>query len=396
MRIVVFAYACEPGKGSEPGAGWALAQMIATFAEVHVITRENNADKVEEAHPSLPNHDRMTFSFVEGPVWARRLKKGQRGIRFYHSLWQLAALREARRLHASNPFAAAWHITIANAWLGSTGGRLGIPFIFGPVGGGVTAPWRLVRALGWRASLFEVGRIAARMLWRNLNPLAHSALKRATLVLVQNKETLAWLPRRYQSKAVIFQNSVMEAEVSPPHVRLPRSPVACFAGRLNTWKGAAIAIRTVASTPDWRLILLGEGPEHARLQALAHELEVADRVEFRGRVPHPELFRVMCEESDAFLFPSLHDDAALAVAEAVACGLPVICLDIGGTPVIAGERAIAIDPHGAPKTVVKELAAGLEKARSLPQSAEVAARVSLSARARALRALVADHLNLVT
>ncbi|HWL64775.1 MAG TPA: glycosyltransferase family 1 protein, partial [Actinomycetota bacterium] len=117
MRIVVFAYACEPGKGSEPGAGWALTQMIASFADVHVITRSNNQARVMSAGTHFPGGDRLTFSFVERPAWARRFKKGQRGIRIYHSLWQLRALKEARHLHERVPFDAAWHITIANAWL---------------------------------------------------------------------------------------------------------------------------------------------------------------------------------------------------------------------------------------------------------------------------------------
>ncbi|HWL65045.1 MAG TPA: glycosyltransferase, partial [Actinomycetota bacterium] len=261
--------------------------------------------------------------------------------------------------------------------------------------GGVKAPWRIVRALGWRAAIFEITRLATRSMWMTFNPLARSALKRAKLVIVQNKETREWLPQRYHPKTVIFQNAVMEGAVAPtPNAKPDGYPLACFAGRLNTWKGAAIAIRTIAATRDWHLVLLGEGPERNRLEALAADLRVADRVTFQGHVPHPELFRVMCEEADAFLFPSLHDDAALAVAEAVACGLPVVCLDIGGTPVIAGERAIAVDPRGAPKTVVKELAAGLEQARTWAHVPSEAERVSLPARTRALRAIVAEHLDL--
>jgi glycosyltransferase involved in cell wall biosynthesis len=394
MRIVVFAYACEPGKGSEPGAGWALAQMIASFGDAHVITRSNNAPAIETAQARLSMQDRMSFSFVEGPAWGRRLKRGQRGIRLYHSLWQQAALKEARKLHEREPFDVAWHITLANAWLGSAGGRLGVPFVFGPVGGGVTAPWRIVRALGWRAVVFEVARLTARALWGTFNPLARDALKKATLVIVQNKETLEWLPQRYQSKAVIFQNAVMEGEPSTPGTKLPYPPVACFAGRLNTWKGAAFAIRAVADTPDWHLVLLGEGPEKERLDALANKLGIGNRVEFRGHVSHPELFRIMSEETDAFLFPSLHDDSALVVAEAIACGLPIVCLDIGGTPVIAGERGIAVDPHGSPKRVVKELAAALEQVRTWTHIPAEAERVSLAARSQALKKLVAYHFGL--
>ena len=45
----------------------------------------------------------------------------------------------------------------------------------------------------------------------------------------------------------------------------------------------------------------------------------------------------MAEEADVLLLPSLHDEAGLAVAEAAAIGLPIVCLDRGGPPVIAGS-----------------------------------------------------------
>jgi hypothetical protein len=46
MRILAFAYACEPGRGSEPGAGWSWARMLAGIGETWVVTRANNRPAV--------------------------------------------------------------------------------------------------------------------------------------------------------------------------------------------------------------------------------------------------------------------------------------------------------------------------------------------------------------
>ncbi len=350
MRILAFAYACEPGKGSEPGAGWGLARMLSELGEVCVITRANNRPVIEAALPSVPEADRLCFEYVDLPAWARWWKRGQRGVRLYYLLWLGAALRRARQLHRQEPFELVWHLTLANAWLGTTAALVGPRFVYGPVGGGVTVPLRLFPSLGMRGIAYEVLRGLARRVGRYLNPLARVAWRRASLILVQNPETREWLPRRHRAKAVVFPNAVAldHAGLSRRETRdRPGPPVALFAGRLLPWKGLALALRALALVPEWRLVVLGSGPDLPRLHRLARRYGVQHRVDFRGWQPRDEVLRVMREEADVFLFPSLHDDSPLAVAEALAVGLPVVCLDHGGPPALcrfASSRALAFRP----------------------------------------------------
>jgi glycosyltransferase involved in cell wall biosynthesis len=63
----------------------------------------------------------------------------------------------------------------------------------------------------------------------------------------------------------------------------------------------------------------------------------------------------MRERAHAFVFPSLHDDAPWVVGEALAHGVPIVCLDRGGTPIVAGGP-------GVPVGSINEMAAGLAKA----------------------------------
>ena len=53
MKLLISAYACEPGLGSEPGAGWNCVRQAARFHEVWVLTRENNREPIE--NHSCPN-----------------------------------------------------------------------------------------------------------------------------------------------------------------------------------------------------------------------------------------------------------------------------------------------------------------------------------------------------
>ena len=254
-RIVVFAYACEPGKGSEPAAGWYWAQMISCFGDTWVITRANNRSTIERELAQTGQRESLHFIYVDLPPRVRRWKRGQRGLRLYYLLWQGVALREARRLADQQAFDLAWHVTLANAWLGSTAAFLNIPLILGPVGGGIGTPWRLCRTLGAKGVLYEVVRTVARTQARYLNPLARMAWRRSDLILALNEDTRHWLPRRHRKRCEVFPNVLLN-EVPTAFPETEATHVMLFAGRLLPWKGVALAIRALARLPEWHLIVV--------------------------------------------------------------------------------------------------------------------------------------------
>jgi glycosyltransferase involved in cell wall biosynthesis len=366
LKLLAFAYACEPAEGSEPGAGWMWARMLARFGDTWILTRENNRERIESAVSGIPEGDALHFVYVDLPPWARFWKRGPRGLRLYYLLWQMSALRHARRLHRSEGFDVVWHLTLANAWLGSSASLVGPPFVFGPVGGGVKPPWRLVPPMGTRATVYELSRAAGRTAGRYLNPLARLAWRRALTILALNQETIDWLPRRHRHKARVFPNGVLSSlpDVDRPAGDRPRT--ALFAGRLLAWKGADLAIRVVAMLPDWRLLICGKGPDERRLRRLAVEAGVADRTVFAGWLPRSEVQRLMQEEAGVFLFPSLHDDSPWAIVEALAADLPILCLNRGGPPLLGDGWAIACPVTGGRQAVTARLAGELEMVRMKP------------------------------
>lgn len=339
VRIVAFAYACEPNRGSEPGAGWVWARMLARLGETWIITRENNRDEIEAALPAISERSGLHFEYVDLPRWARFWKRGLRGVRAYYVLWQIAALRRARSLNNEQRFDLAWHLTFANAWIGSAAALLGTRFVYGPVGGGVKTPWKLIPALGVRGCLQELLRVAVRGAARYGNPLARLSWRRADLILVQNPETLEWLPRLHRARGEVFPNAALETMEGTPTPRHIGDKVALFAARLSPWKGAGLAVRSVALLPDWKLLIAGSGPDASRLRRLVRRLGLTDRVQYLGNLPRARLIELMRSEADLLLFPSMHEDAGWVVAEAGAAGLPVVALDRGGPPLLGAAVA---------------------------------------------------------
>ena len=330
-RVLVSAYACEPGKGSEPGAGWLWALAASRTSDVWVLTRANNRPAIEadpaSASPSLH------FVYVDLPRWARAWKRPGRGIRLYSALWQLAARREARRLHERELFDVVHHVTFANLWLPALACAVEAPFVLGPVGGGQRVARAHYPALGARGVAKEQALLVARRIAR-VNPLVTVAWRRAALILLNNRETASELPAGPRARTELRPGGCVEDLEPAPPTAPGEPPTAVYAGRLHRFKGVHLAVRAVAELPHWRLRVAGGGSQLGSLRRLASELGVDGRVEFHGRLEQPELWRLM-READVFLLPSFKEGGGMAVVEAAALGLPVVGFDGGGTAAVA-------------------------------------------------------------
>ena len=115
-------------------------------------------------------------------------------------------------------------------------------------------------------------------------------------------------------------------------------PVLLTIGHLIARKGQAILIDALADLPGVTLLIAGDGPDRAALQAQAAALGLVDRVRFLGNVAHdalPALFAA----ADLFVLPTASEGLANVWVEAVACGVPVVTTDVGGAREIIDRPA---------------------------------------------------------
>lgn len=334
MKILLSAYACRPGGGSEPGVGWHWAEEIARLGhEVHILTRSTHAPycvlRVQEL--GLP----IVIHGYDLPRWARwwKSEKTMRGTRFYYLLWQRLAYPIARRLHARAHFDLVHHITFGAHRYPSFMGRLGIPFILGPIGGGETAPSALLRSAPLVPRIFEIvrsihNRIAA------VDPSVQAAFKSATLIFCKAKETRDQIPANLRHKCAIVPDVAADTSltVASPTPGSP-TPKFLYAGRLLYWKGVHLALRALAQVrdrmPEAELIVVGHGAQQDWLHQQAQKLGISHAVQWRGWLAREEVLKLY-STCTAFTFPSLHDSSGNVVLESLSQGLPVICLDLGG------------------------------------------------------------------
>jgi glycosyltransferase involved in cell wall biosynthesis len=384
MKILLSAYACEPDKGSEPAVGWNWAQaLVRRGHEVHVITRSNNRGAIKAVVSA--RHPRLRFSYFDLPGWARVAKHWPGGIYFYYLLWQMGAYRLAKRLHAAEHFDVVQHSTFASYRQPSFMGELGIPFIFGPVGGGETMPPQ------FRAGLPMAGRVAE--FFRDVgnalivcDPLMRQTFSRAWIIACTTEETRVRIPRRYRSKCIVQPAiGINDCEIEVRSELAPAQPLFLFIGRLLYWKGVHLAIRALAETkravPGVTLKIIGQGSDRAWLRWVARDAGVTDAIAWIDARPHDE---IECElrQCTALVFPSLHDSGGMVVLEAMAAGVPVVCLDLGGPAAMATPSCgVAIDTRDVSEAaVVGALARAMIR---LGVDAEFRARLAAQAALRA-------------
>jgi glycosyltransferase involved in cell wall biosynthesis len=149
---------------------------------------------------------------------------------------------------------------------------------------------------------------------------------------VANQRTRLALPSGIRGRIVEFvENGVDLAVWSPGGDPAARSTEArfLFLGRLVDWKRLDLVIRALATVPDARLEVVGDGPMRAIWRALAESLGVSDRIYWHGWLPQAECAQLL-HGTTALLLPSIYECGGAVVLEAMACEVPVVATAWGG------------------------------------------------------------------
>jgi len=191
-------------------------------------------------------------------------------------------------------------------------------------------------------------------------------------------ETLVGLPR---GSVRTIHNGVPDEVTASPEQRRPR--LIGTIARLEEQKGVDVLIRALAGVEDATLLVVGDGSERGRLQELARELGVSDRVEWQGWADEPRNYLAAL---DVFVLPSRNEGFPLVVLEALLAGAAVVATDVGSVAeaVRDGETGVLVPPEDP-----AALAAAIEALLGDP---ERAGRLGAQGRQLVLENFTADHM----
>jgi glycosyltransferase involved in cell wall biosynthesis len=328
MRILLLSYEYPPLGG---GAGVAMQYLLRGLSQTEGLA----ADLVTSAV------DRHHVEHLEGEVAVHYLDIGKAGSIHYQTNRELLAYSVKSYMYARR-LLRQHHYDLVHAFFGIPSGyiasKLPLPYIVSLRGSDV--PFynkrfeRLDRLFFKRMS---------RRVWQ-----------RAAFVVANSEglKALALESSPTQEIGVVY-NGVDTDRFRPGRIapKKGKRRVIVSTGRLIERKGYQFLIEALRGVDDFELQLVGDGNMGETLRAMASDLGVP--VNLLGKKTREEIVPIL-QAADIFVLPSLNEGMSNALLEAIACGLPVVVTDVGGSRELVKDNGFVVE-KGSPKALRKAL-----------------------------------------
>lgn len=351
-KVLLVVESCNPDWASVPLVGYNFYVAANEIADVTLVTHDRNRPALEARH----GNDNIVFiepkrsekNYYNVVAWLTTFR-GRTIWPLYHVLrYPMYAFfdRTVREqfggkvddgeydlVHVLTPMMPRYPVALSK-------NCTQVPFLLGPVNGGVPFPKGFADRGRREFSQFNFFRNIGR--W--LIPNYEQTYKRANKILAGSEYTKGWIKNAFKlderNLELVFENAVPDdfysngiAHLEALDLRAASPLKIVFSGRLVPYKGADMLVRAIAKViaggDTIELTIVGDGAEMTGLKKLVSKLGVTDQVTFTGWVKQEET-RAYYAQADVFGFPSVREFGGAVVMEAMACGLPCVVVDNGG------------------------------------------------------------------
>jgi glycosyltransferase involved in cell wall biosynthesis len=299
----------------------------------------------------------VTFHYVDYPT------KKLRSEKMRYLLWQWAAVKSARELNDTEGFDVVHHTTYGSVHVPTQLWRIGVPTVFGPVGGGQIAPESMLEYFGSDKKKERARTLLTRAI--KYSPFHRYWLSKMSSVLVANRETFDLVRFMGRKDAEMMFDVIIPDDfvaLSPRRFEdNPRPLKILWVGTMRPRKGLALSLDILAKvrTPA-TLTILGNGFEEGVVRSMIAARKLTDRVIWENRrLPWAEVKEAYLTH-DVMLFNSLRETGGAQLAESMALGLPIITLNMHGPAELVPEGVgLKVDVRN-PQQVINDTAAAID------------------------------------
>ena len=368
LRILLLAPESNPDGVSIPFVTYSHAAALAKQHDVAIVVASESEDRVRRAGAPFRSIEVIRMPKLQRiHDWCfRRIFKSNfdsQAVTAFGYPFALAfewyAWRQLRHRIAEGEFDVVLRLVPMTPSVASPFAYLlrkgPIPFVLGPLNGGL--PWpagfrQLENQKQWISNF--------RNFYRYL-PFARSTYREARAIIAASSQTFSEFAGYGQKVFFVPEPGISSSQC----LEDLRAPVAgaklelIFVGGLVPRKACDIALRAAAPIlleGKAHLTVIGDGPERGQLERLAASLGIADAVTFSGWIDHSGVL-LKLRTADVFLFPSVRDNGAGVVFEALANGAVPVVADFGGPGDIVNSEV----GYKVPLTNEDEVVAQMQK-----------------------------------
>ena len=337
MKILINAYACSPGMGSEPGMAWNWVSNLARFCELYIITEGEFREKIETVVPTLEQGGNMHFYYNPVSEEIRKMCWNQGDWRFYkyYREWQWKTYLLAKDICQKEHIDILHQLNMIGfrepGYLWKLSRENELPFVWGPVDAKDKFPVAYLDGAGLKTKLFMRLKNFLTGIQLRYSKRVLLAARQSSVIFSASSNSQRSFKKYMNIDSPLLNETGCYVQDHPIVDKTDKETFdVLWVGKMDFRKQLALALQTVAKSENnkLRLHIMGGGDAES-YQSLAKSYGIADKCIWHGAVSHDEVQDIM-QKSDIFLFTSVAEGTPHVVLEAISNNLPVVCFDTCG------------------------------------------------------------------
>ena len=377
LRVLIISTHCDADDVGEVWNAYKWITGLSKLCDVTVLTQFREGRRP----PSQQLSNARVIEWKE-PSWFRRFERFNAMLKPWYVDFYRKCRKKIQQLQSEGKhFDVVHQLTPIAIRYPSPCVGFGIPYIIGPLSGGLPTPDGFKNesdSAAWYTRLRSLDKLRLRY-----DPMMRNTYSKASIVLGAApyiKHLLSDINlRRFEVECEVGIDRIEPSSTQrSPHSGELRL---LYVGRAVRTKGLRDAVRAIAHLADMPKVTLtaaGGGEELKHCQREAVSLGISDRVNFLGKVSRQDVEQLY-QESDVFLFPSYREPTGGVILEAMTHGLPIVTANTGGPGhIVTNASGIRVEVSN-PMQFARDLADAIRKLAEHPEKLRA---LSLGARER--------------
>ena len=355
LKVLINAYACSPGMGSEPGMAWNWVKNLAKFCELYIITEGEFREKIEAVVPTLEQGGNMHFYYNPVSDEIRKMCWNQGDWRFYkyYRQWQWKTYHMAKDIWGKERIDVLHQLNMIGfrepGYLWKLSKENGVPFVWGPIGGLKQFPTAYLKGAGLKMQLFMRLKNFLNIWQLKHEKRVDEALKTAKLLISSIPDSYRALKKYKGLESIVIPETgcFLSDDISTARFDNEEFHI-MWVGKFDFRKQLPLALQAVAlaKNPKLKLDVYGSGSvgQVEMAKRMGEELEISQQVIWHGNQKNDVIMEAM-RKAQLFFFTSVNEDTSTVVLEAVSNRLPVVCFNACGMSAVIDDsvgRKIAL------------------------------------------------------